>query len=155
MGRQGFLAISAVAALAVIVVGCASEATTTAPGRDAKPADRFRCFNPTFMRGFQTPDDHTVIIESDDNQAYELTMAGPCFGLQDSFAIGVRSRNGMSEVCDPLDADILFRDHAMGERRECRVAGMRHLVGDEAAKYIAMPKKAASASSSTSSSASN
>ncbi len=152
MSKQGFVAIAAVAALALVVVGCASETATTTAGHDAKPMDRFRCFNPTFMRGFQTPDDHTVIIESDDNQAYELTMAGPCFGLQDSFAIGVRSRNGMSEVCDPLDADILFRDQTLGERRECRVAGMRHLVGDEAAKYITPPKKKAAAAASASSS---
>jgi len=152
MGRQGFVAIAAVAALAVIVVGCASEATNGGPDHGARSADRFRCFNPTFMRGFQTPDDHTVIIESDDNQAYELTMAGPCFGLQDSFAIGVRSRNGMNEVCDPLDADILFRDQTLGERRECRVAGMRHLTGDEAAKYVTPPKKTGAASSSAGSS---
>jgi len=153
MNRQAFAAILGMAALAIVLVGCAGDATSGKPGGDAKPADRYRCFNPTFMRGFQTPNDNTLIVESDDNQAYELTMAGPCFGLEESFAIGIRSRGGMSEVCDPFDADIVFHDNTMGERRECHVMTMRHLTGDEAAKYITPRKSAGSSSSSSSSSA--
>ena len=147
MNRQAFAAVLGVAALAIVLVGCAGDATSGKP--DAKPMDRYRCFNPTFMRGFQTPDDHTLIIESDDNQAYELGLAGPCFGLEESFAVGVRSRMGAVQVCDPFDVDILFRDQTMGGRRECHVMTMRHLTGDEAAKYITPPKSAASHSSSS------
>ncbi len=148
MNRQGIAAIAGVAMLGVILVSGASLAMTSKPGSDIKPgADRYRCFNPTFVRGFQTPNDSTLIIESDDNQAYELTMAGPCFGLQDSFAIGIRSRTGMSQVCDAFDADIVFRDHTLDQRRECHVSGIRHLTGDEAAKYITPPKSASSSSS--------
>lgn len=157
MGKPGFVAIAAIAVLSVAAVGGASLAMTGKPSGDVKPGtDRYRCFDPTFTRGFQTPDDHTIIVESDDNQAYQLNMAGPCFGLDDSFAIGIRSRSGMHEVCDPFDADIVFHDHTMGERRECRVMSIRHLTGDEAAKYVTPPKSAhasGSASGAASSSA--
>jgi len=150
MKTQGFAAIAAVTAIGIALVSGASLAMTSKPGGDVKPGtDRYRCFNPTFMRGFQTPSDSKLIVESDDNQAYELTMAGPCFGLQDSFAIGIRSRTGMSEVCDAFDADIVFRDHTMEQRRECHVAAIRHLTGDEAAPYVT-PSKSASSSSSAS-----
>ena len=155
MGKPGFVAIAAVAALSIAAVGGASVAMTGKPSGDVKPgADRYRCFDPTFTRGFQTPDDHTIIVESDDNQAYQLDMAGPCFGLDNSFAIGIRSRTGMHEVCDPFDADIVFRDSGFGERRECRVMSIRHLTGDEAAKYITPPKSAAGHSSGVSGSVS-
>lgn len=151
MGKPGFLAIAAVAVLSIAAVGGASLAMTGKPSGDVKPGtDRYRCFDPTFTRGFQTPDDHTIIVESDSNQAYELSMAGPCFGLDSSFAIGIRSRTGMHEVCDPFDADIVFHDNTMGERRECRVMSIRHLTGDEAAKYITPPKSAHSSSASSS-----
>ena len=141
------MAIAAIACLAIAAVGGASLAMTGKPSGDVKPGtDRYRCFDPTFVRGFQTPNDNTVIIESDDNQAYELTMSGACFGLSDSFAIGIRSRTGMNEVCDPFDADILFRDNTMGERRECRVMSIRHLTGDEAASHITPVESSSSAS---------
>lgn len=155
MNRRAITAVLGMAVLGVVLVACASEATNGNSGGDAKPVDHYRCFNPTFLRGFETPSNDKLIIESDNNQAYELAMAGPCFGLDDSLAIGIRSHTGMGEICDPLDADIIFHDNAMGGRRECRVMTMRHLTGDEAAKYIT-PRKAAAAaagSSSTSSSA--
>jgi hypothetical protein len=154
MKRQAMTAMLGVAALAAILVACASEATNGTSGGDAKPVDRYRCFNPTFLRGFETPSNDRLIIESDNNQAYELAMAGPCFGLDDSLAIGIRSHTGMGEICDPLDADIIFHDNAMGGRRECRVMTMRHLSGDEAAKYVT-PRKAAAAAAASSSSVSS
>ncbi len=156
MGKPGFAVVAAVAVLCVAAVGGASLAMTGKPSSDVKPGtDRYRCFDPTFTRGFQTPDDHTIIVESDDNQAYELSMAGPCFGLDNSFAIGIRSRTGMHEVCDPFDADIVFHDNGFGERRECRVMSIRHLTGDEAAKYITPPKSAAHSSSASGSASSS
>ena len=154
MNRQPITAILGMAALGVILVACASEATNGQAGGDAKPIDRYRCFSPTFVRNFETSGDDKLIIESDSNQAYELTMAGPCFGLDDSLAIGIRSHTGMGEICDPLDADIIFHDNAMGGHRECRVMTMRHLTGDEAAKYLT-PRKAAAAAASSSSSSSS
>ncbi len=126
-------------------------AMTGKPGDNVRPAhDRDQCFDPNFIRGFQTPGHDRLIIISDRNEAYELELGGVCIGLDTSFAIGVRSRYGMSEVCGPFDADIIFRD--MGEPRRCPVTSVRHLTGDEAAQYVDKPmKKNAEASSSSSS----
>ncbi len=154
MKRQAITAVLGMAALGVILVACASETTNGQPGADAKPVDRYRCFSSTFVRNFETPSDDKLIILSDSNQAYELAMAGPCFGLDDSLAIGIRSRTGMSEICDPLDVDIIFHNNMLGGRGECRVMTMRHLTGDEAAKYIT-PRKAAAAAAASSSSSSS
>ncbi len=140
MKRKGILAVATVSAAAVVLVAGAAWAMAGRPSGDVKPsAMRDRCFNPTFLRGYQTPTDGKLIIETDDNQAFELTMAGPCFDLDTTFAIGIRSRSGMNEVCDPFDADIVFRGDGFDPHRVCHVASIRHLQGDEAAKYIDLP----------------
>ena len=130
-------------------------AMTGKPSDNVRPTgDRNQCFDPTFLRGFQTPGHNKLIIISDRNEAYELELGGICFGLDTSFAIGVRSRYGSSEVCGPFDADILYSD--MGEPRQCPVTSVRHLTGDEAAQYVQKPvKKNAEASSSSASAKSN
>lgn len=138
-------------------IGIAS-AMTGKPGDNVRPArDRDQCFDPTFLRGFQTPGGNRLIIISDRNEAYELKLGGVCIGLDTSMAIGVRSRHGMSDVCGPFDADILYSD--MGETRQCPVSSVRHLVGEEAAEYVHKPVKknaeAASGASSSSTSKSN
>ena len=152
MKRQAITAVLGMAALGVILVACASEATNGQPGADAKSIDRNRCFSTTFVRNFETAGDDKLIIESDNNQAYELDMAGPCFGLDDSLALGIRSHTGMSQICDPLDVDIIFHNNVLGGRSECHVMTMRHLTGDEAAKYLTSRKAAAAAAGSSSSS---
>ena len=53
-----------------------------------------------------------------------------------SLAIGIRSRSGMSQVCDAFDADIVFSEFGHERRQACRVIGVRHLMGDEAEKYL-------------------
>jgi hypothetical protein len=153
MNRQAITAVLGMAVLGVVLAACASETTNGAPGADAK-ADRYRCFSTTFVRNFETPSDDKLIIESDNNQAYELDMAGPCFGLDDSLALGIRSHTGMSQICDPLDVDIIFHNNVLGGRSECHVMTMRHLTGDEAAKYLT-PRKAAAAAAAAGSSSSS
>ncbi len=104
-------------------------------------SDRHQCFDSNFIDSFQTPDDHTLVIVSDDNQAYELKLGGVCMGLDTSFAIGVKARNGMSQICGPFDADIVYRDGF--RHQECPVTSVRHLTGDEAAKYVRAPRHSA------------
>jgi hypothetical protein len=56
--------------------------------------------------------------------------------LDTTFAVGIRSRNGMSMVCGPLDADIVFRDMGgMSRAQACPIMQVRHLTGEEAEKY--------------------
>lgn len=141
MNRKGVVAVAITAVLGLAAVAGVSMAMSGRPGSGVRPdGDRYRCFNPTFVRGFQTPSDNKLIIVSDENQAYELALAGPCIGIDTSFAIGIRSRTGMNEVCDAFDADIVFRDNGFERRQECRIMNVRHLTGDEAAKYIDAPR---------------
>lgn len=126
----------------------ASETTERSANTDkaASSSDRYKCFDPQFTNGFQTVDDHKVIITSDRDEPYEITVIGPCMGLDSSFALGVRTRHGATEVCGAFDAEIVYRD--MGELRTCQIASVRHLTGDEAAPYKRTRKPAAGASAS-------
>lgn len=112
---------------------------------DVGTRDRYRCFDPKFLRGFQTTGDNKVVITSDQNQAYELTLGGACIGLDSTFMIGIRSRYALSDICGPFDADIVYND--FGPRR-CPIVAMRHLQGAEAEPYIY--KRSAKSSSSDS-----
>ncbi len=146
----------------IAAIGGVASAMSSRPSTSVKPTgDRDRCFDSQFIRGFQTPNDHTVIIISDRNQAYELQLGGVCIGLDSSFAIGVRPRHGMDEICGAFDADIVYE--GMDRHSPCPVTSVRHLTGDEAAPYVNAPGKdkkkyndasAAAASSSASGSAS-
>ncbi len=133
------LAMFVAAALGVVVVAAVSVAPTQAgsarPGSGVSPgSDRDACFDPTFVRGFQTVNDHKVIITSDRNQAYEVELAGVCIGLDTSFQLGIRSRHGSMDVCGPFDADVVWED--MGRLQSCPISSVRHLTGDEAAPYV-------------------
>ncbi len=130
-----------------IVVTGAAVAMVGRPSDNAvKPTtDRYRCFDPSMVRGFQTVDDHTLVVTSDWNQAYKLTLGGVCFGLDTTFAIGLKSRSGMMDVCGPFDADIIFRDDlGAGRHQQCPIIAMKHLTGDEAAPYVNTKHDAAS-----------
>jgi hypothetical protein len=103
------------------------------PSSDVKPGrDPRACFDPTFVDGFQTPDDRTMIITSG-REAYKLSLTGACIGLDTSFVVGIRSRYPMAEVCGPFDADILYRD---GDRHQtCQITAVKHLSPEEAAEF--------------------
>lgn len=124
--------------MAIVVVAGVSAATLALamsgrPSGDADLRDRHQCFDPKFLRGFQPAGDDKIVITSDENEAYELTLGGACLGLDSSFMIGVRSRTPMSDICGPFDADIVYND--FGPRR-CPIIAMRHLQGAEAEPYI-------------------
>lgn len=156
MKKSAVMASVAVVAAGITLLGGLgiASAMSSRPGESVKPArDRDACFDANFIRGFQTPSDHKLIIISDRNQAYELTLGGPCWGLDTSMAIGVRTR-GVSEVCGPFDADIVFRDSMGGQRlQQCRVVDVRHLQGAEADEYVDKPMKKSEARSGASGSA--
>jgi hypothetical protein len=115
------------------------------PSGDANLRDRHQCFDPKFLRGFQPAGNDRIVITSDENEAYELTLGGACLGLDASYMIGIQSRMAMSDICGPFDADIVYND--FGPRR-CPIIAMRHLQGAEAEPYIyKRHDKAASASS--------
>lgn len=103
------------------------------PSQGVKPGrDPHACFDPTFVDGFQTPDDRTMIV-TEGREAYKLSLTGACIGLDSSFMVGIRSRYPMSEVCGPFDADILYRDG--GRHQTCQITEVKHLSPEEAAEY--------------------
>ncbi len=133
----------AVLIAAGISAGGLAWAMSNRPSQDVTPSDRYQCFDPKFLRGFQTVGNDKLVITSDDNQAYELTVGGTCIGLDSTFMIGIRSRFAMSDICGPFDAEIVYHD--LGPQR-CPIIAMRHLQGAEAEPYI--EKRHAKASSS-------
>ena len=126
----------------VAVTGAALAMSAGRPSGDVQPGrDRYACFDPAQVRSFDTVSDHKVIITSDRNEAYELTLTGMCFGLQNSFGIGIKSRmGGMSDICGPFDGEIVFRDQGNDRIERCSISDVRHLTGEEAAPYVVKRK---------------
>ena len=141
------IAVLAITAAGLAGIGAASAMSSKPGNAPSVSGDRYRCFDADFIRGFQTDGDQKMIIISDQNQAYELTLGGICHGLDTSFMVGVRPRMGSSEICGPFDADIVYNDNTGLQRHsECPVTGVRHLQGDEAAPYVVPPRNASSSS---------
>lgn len=117
-------------------IGMASAASNR-PNDNVNPGrDRRACFDPDFIRGFQTPGNGKVVILASNNEAYELIVPA-CIGLEDSMYIGLKARHG-GDVCGPFDADVVY-EGLSGRREVCRVSGVRHLQGEEAADYVRKP----------------
>ena len=139
MKAAAFLASLIVTAAGIVLVACASTAPSGGTA-SAGTSDRYKCFDPNMVRGFQSVDDHTMIITSDWNQAYELKLGPACIGLDTSFMIGIRSRFSAGDVCGPFDAEILYNDMGSRPTQTCAITGIRHLTGDEAEKYVGKAK---------------
>ena len=116
-------------------IGVAWAASNRPSGNVDPGRDRNACFDPDFIRGFQTPGNGKVIILANNNEAYELTVPA-CIGLEDSMFIGLKTRHG-GDVCRAFDADVVYE--SFGRRDVCRVSDVRHLQGEEAAEYIRKP----------------
>jgi hypothetical protein len=134
--------ISAILVSGLIVVaglggiGIASAASNR-PSDNVDPGrDRRACFDPDFIRGFQTPGNGKVVIIDSKNEAYELTVPA-CIGLESSMYVGLKTRHG-GDVCGAFDADVVY-EGLSGRREVCRVSNVRHLQGEEAADYIRKP----------------
>ncbi|ESQ92226.1 hypothetical protein ABAC460_04870 [Asticcacaulis sp. AC460] len=137
---KSVLLVSACAAalgLAAISAVSVSYAGSSRPDDSSRQLTRNRseCFDPDFVRSYVTVNDHKVVIVSDRNNAYELTLGGVCIGLDTSFQIGIRSRHGFSDICGPFDGDIVWDDGLRG-LQSCPITSMRHLEGEEAADYV-------------------
>src|SRR5688572_6893944 len=125
-------ACAAALALTAITAVSVSYAGSSRPDGGVDPtSSRYQCFDPDFVRSFETVNSHKMIITSDRNHAYELTLGGVCIGLDTSFQIGIRSRHGMSDICGPFDGEIVYSDGLRG-LQTCSITSVRHLEGEEA-----------------------
>ena len=126
----------------VAVTGAALAMSAGRPSPDNKAArDPRACFDSSQVSSFQTESDGRVMIISNWNEVYELTMAPACIGLDSSFRIGIKSRgSGMNDICGPFDGEIVYSD--MGDRplRTCPIQAVRHLTPEEAVAYGVKPK---------------
>jgi hypothetical protein len=143
MKRSTCIAALFAAGLGVIAVtGVALAMSAGRPAPDNKPArDPRACFDSSQVRSFQTEKDDKIIIISNWNEAYELTMTPACIGLDSSFRIGIKSRgSGMNDICGPFDGEIVYSD--MGDRplKTCPIQAVRHLTPEEAVAYGVKPK---------------
>ncbi|EGF90270.1 hypothetical protein ABI_32860 [Asticcacaulis biprosthecium C19] len=125
------LGLAAISAVSVSYAGSAR------PDGDSRELTRSRskCFDPDFVRSFDTVNNHKIVVTSDRNEAFELTLGGVCIGLDTSFQIGIRSRHGFSDICGPFDGDIVWSDGLRG-LQSCPITDMRRLEGEEAAEYV-------------------
>lgn len=143
MKKSTCIATLFAAGLGVIAVtGVALAMSAGRPASDNKPArDPRACFDSSQVRSFQTEKDDKIIIISNWNEAYELTMTPACIGLDSSFRIGIKSRgSGMNDICGPFDGEIVYSD--MGDRplKTCPIQAVRHLTSEEAVAYGVKPK---------------
>jgi hypothetical protein len=126
----------------IAVTGAALAMSAGRPAPENKPArDPRACFDSSQVQSFQTEKNGNIIIISNWNEAYELTMAPACIGLDSSFRIGIKSRvNGMSNICGPFDGEIVYSD--MGDRplKTCPIQAIRHLTPEEAVAYGIRPR---------------
>ena len=124
------------------VGGLALAMSAGRPSPENKAArDPRACFDSSQIRSFQTEKDDKMIIISNWNEAYELTMAPACIGLDSSFRIGIKSRGaGLNDICGPFDGEIIYCD--MGDRplKSCPIQSVRHLTPTEAVAYGIKPK---------------
>jgi len=134
------LAAGCAVSLAVMIVASVPDAVAKSAGRPpSSPApnmDRNRCFDPSDIRNFESVDEHKMIIVSNRNEAYELSLTGPCMGIDTSFAIGIRSRFGTMDICGPFDGEILYREMGEEHLAQCSITEVKHLTGDAAAPYV-------------------
>jgi len=126
----------------VVVTGAALAMSAGRPTSDNKTArDPRACFDSSQVRSFQTEKDDKIIIISNWNEAYELTMTPACIGLDSSFRIGIKSRgSGLNDICGPFDGEIVYSD--MGDRplKTCPIQAVRHLTPEEAVAYGIKPR---------------
>ena len=124
------------------VTGVALAMSAGRPAPDSKMGrDPRACFDSSQVRSFQTEKDDKIIIISNWNEAYELTMTPACIGLDSSFRIGIKSRgSGLNDICGPFDGEIVYSD--MGDRplKTCPIQAVRHLTPEEAVAYGIKPK---------------
>ena len=126
----------------IAVTGVALAMSAGRPAPDKNPArDPRACFDSSQVRSFQTEKNGNIVIISNWNEAYELTMAPACIGLDSSFRIGIKSRgSGLNDICGPFDGEIVYSD--MGDRplKTCPIQAVRHLTPEEAVAYGIKPK---------------
>ncbi|MDC7675647.1 DUF6491 family protein [Asticcacaulis machinosus] len=127
--RNGIITAVMASGLGLVLAGCAANPETVAqapdpsgPGSAGKAA---QCFYVDDVRSYFTPNDDVMVVETYRKQNYALTIAPACIGLDNAGRIGLRSRGGLSRVCGPFDAEVLYAEFGDNRLRRCNITDVR------------------------------
>jgi Family of unknown function (DUF6491) len=122
--RNGIIAAAMVSGLGLVVAGCAANPETVAQASDPSGKDA-QCFYVDDVRSYFTPNDDVMVVETHRKQNYALTIAPACMGLDNAGRIGLRSRSGMTRVCGPFDAEVLYTEFGDNRLKRCNITDVR------------------------------
>ncbi|GGZ42937.1 DUF6491 family protein [Asticcacaulis endophyticus] len=122
--RNGIIAAAMVSGLGLVVAGCAANPETVAQAPDPSGKDA-QCFYVDDVRSYFTPNDDVMVVETHRKQNYALTIAPACMGLDNAGRIGLRSRGGLSRVCGPFDAEVLYAEFGDNRLKRCNITDVR------------------------------
>lgn len=115
-------------AAALAVAGCSTESTTTTAA--AKSGGR-QCVFIRDVQNFETVDDQTINIRAGVRDIYQLKLFAPCQQARFAQGMAVRGTGGTDQICNPLDAELVFRSPIGPER--CLLNDIRKLTPAEVA----------------------
>lgn len=128
------LAVTAAAQTPPAGTGPAAAPTSAKPG----PAKGRQCIFVRNIINYASDDADRLYIRVAVNRVYRLDLFAPCPELPwAERAIGIRSFGGSSWICDPIDAEIIVRNHGFHDR--CQVRAITELSPDQ---IKALPKRA-------------
>ncbi|ESQ80529.1 DUF6491 family protein [Asticcacaulis sp. YBE204] len=121
-------AVAAAGLTALTLVPVQSQARAETPAQK----EMKKCFRSDDIDRFNPVDSRTMIIETYAHQHYKLTLSGACMGIEEALRIGVKTRNGLSNVCGGLDAEILYNEMGSGRVTRCAVTEVTPITQEEA-----------------------
>ena len=95
-----------------------------------------QCFFAQTVDGFQAVDDSTVNLRIGVSDVYEVKLLAPCHDIGFAQGIALRSKGGTSNICSPLDAELVVPGPAGAMR--CPLSSYRKLT---VAEVKALPPK--------------
>lgn len=129
MAGSGF-GVAVLAGLGLSLAACAPTTGTQVPETDVKAAAD-QCFYVDDVRSYFTPNDDVMVVETFRKQNYALTVAPACMGLDNAGRIGLKSRGGLSRVCGPFDAEVLYAEFGDNRLKRCHITDVRYVTQAE------------------------
>ncbi|HLK24068.1 MAG TPA: DUF6491 family protein [Caulobacteraceae bacterium] len=119
-------------------IAAAALTATAAAGVQAKaqPGRYGQCLYVRNINGFNAPNDRTIYVREGVNEIWRVDLMVDCTGLSFRQSFGLESVNGDPWICEPIQAEVRFRD--LGIHQRCPVSGLHKLTPEEVA---ALPRR--------------
>ena len=121
--------------LGLAAAACAAYPTEHETAAAADTGAR-QCFFAQTVDGFQAVDDSTVNLRIGVSDVYQVKLLAPCHDIGFAQGIALRSTSGTSNICSPLDAELVVPGPAGAMR--CPLSSYRKLT---VAEVKALPPK--------------